>query len=93
MNEHMDWIEAVGNTHLYANVDETGWQVADGGGWYPGIYASREAALLAPKLPIDELTHLVQFDCRSVTGQPGSYRPVTEEDLRRKLTELGLEVE
>jgi hypothetical protein len=63
----------------YYDVARDLWQVADGSGWWPGVYADEAAALLARELAHELgaawISRVTQRD------EPAAYRPVTVAEL------------
>lgn len=60
---------------------EGGFVVADNGTWLPGVYATSEAAELAPSLSDDAL-----YEASFISRIDGENRPITVADLKKLQT-------
>jgi hypothetical protein len=79
--DHMDTTEI----RIWPDSEAGTFQVSDGGGWYPGIYASEEAARFVPNVDIAVLGRNVDA---TVRGVGDAYRPVTVDELKAWTTEV-----
>ncbi|GAB3251248.1 hypothetical protein [Kineosporia babensis] len=77
-----DFPEVFGSLHLHTSPEGT-WTVADGGGWYPGVYDSRSTAIAATELPFVQLAKL--WKQHVADNGPGP-RPFTIDDLKTEGT-------